>query len=91
MTGSRPFAGGQAMSYAPRPSEFRPCRESQAADGPGQAGPGLLRRIYDAIFQSRAKQAERVVAAYLERTGGRFTDAIERQLTDRLISGDWRR
>jgi len=78
------------MSYAPRPSEFLHCRESQAPRGAVRAGPGLLRRIFDAIFQSRQKQAERMVAAYLERTGGRFTDAIERQLTDRLISGDWR-
>jgi hypothetical protein len=50
-----------------------------------------LRRIYDAVFESRQKQAERMIAAYLERTGGRFTDDIERRLTDRLISGDWRR
>ncbi len=51
----------------------------------------LLRRIYDAVFESRQKQAERVAVAFLEQSGGRFTDDIERRLTDRLITGSWRR
>lgn len=81
------------MAYAARPSEFVPCHGSRPTDRGGVAAsrPGLLRRIYDAVFESRQKQAERMIAAYLERTGGRFTDDIERRLTDRLISGDWRR
>jgi hypothetical protein len=77
------------MTYSPRPSDFVPCRESHA--GVGVAHRGILRRIYDAVFESQQKQAERVVAAYLERSGGRFTDDIERRLTERLISGEWRR
>jgi len=40
---------------------------------------------------SRQRQAERAVAAYLETTGGRFTDDIERRVTERLITGEWRR
>jgi hypothetical protein len=74
------------MTYAPRPSAFVSCRESEPA-----RRPGLLRRLYDALLESREKEAERMVAAYLERTGGRFTDDIERRLTERLISGEWRR
>jgi hypothetical protein len=75
------------MTYAPHPSAFVPCRESE----PAARRPGLMRRLYDALLESREKEAERVVAAYLERTGGRFTDDIERRLTERLISGEWRR
>lgn len=80
------------MTYAARPSEFVPCRPTASADLRPTIGRrrGLLRRIVDALFESREKQAERAVAAYLESTGGRFTDAIERRLTDRLVSGDWR-
>jgi hypothetical protein len=81
------------MAYAARPSEFVPCGESRSADREVGGSPrrGWLRRIYDAVLESRQKQAERVAAAYLEGTGGRFTDDIERRLVDRLVSGDWRR
>ena len=81
------------MTYAARPSEFVPCRQSEPAD-PGRrvrSRPGLLRRIYDAIVESREKQAERAISAYLESTGGRFTDSIERRITERLVSGNWTR
>ena len=81
------------MTYAARPSEFVPCHDSLPADRAGRATRrrGLLRRIYDAVIVSRERQAEREIAAYLESTGGRFTDSIERRLTDRLVSGNWRR
>jgi hypothetical protein len=81
------------MTYAPRPSELVPCLDGERATRTATAPrrPGLLRRFYEALFESRQKQVEREVAAYLERTGGRFTDDIERRLSERLISGDWRR
>src|SRR5262245_14993272 len=79
------------MTYAARPSEFVPYRECPAADHAVAKRRGLLRRIYDAVLRSRQTQAERVVAAYLEHTGGRFTDDIERRITERLITGDRRR
>jgi hypothetical protein len=80
------------MTFAVRPSELTPCGKQRPADGRGATRRrGLLRRIYDAVFESRQKQADRVVEAYLDRTGGRFTDEIERRITMRLISGDWHR
>jgi len=80
------------MTYAARPSEFVPCQECPPAERAGAAGrPGFLRRLYDAMLHSRQTQAEREIAAYLEQTGGRFTDDIERRVTDRLITGEWRR
>jgi hypothetical protein len=44
---------------------------------PRAAAPHLRRRVR--------------IEAYLDRTGGRFTDEIERRITMRLISGDWHR
>jgi len=80
------------MTYAARPNEFIPSRTCVTADQVGAVRrPGLLRRIYEALHRSRQKQAERVVATYLESTGGRFTDDIERRVTERLISGQWPR
>jgi hypothetical protein len=80
------------MAYVARPNEFIPCREDRsAACVGGTVRPGLFRRIYAAMHLSRQTQAERAVAAYLESTGGRFTDEIERRVTERLILGEWRR
>jgi hypothetical protein len=81
------------MTYLARPNEFIPSSHGRPADRTGGAArrPGLLRRIYEAMLRSRQTQAERVVTAYLESTGGRFTDDIERRVTERLITGEWRR
>jgi len=81
------------MTYLARPNEFIPSHQGRpAARASGVARrPGLLRRIYEAMHGSRQRQAERAVAAYLETTGGRFTDDIERRVTERLITGEWRR
>jgi hypothetical protein len=48
-----------------------------------------VRRIFDAIFESRQKQADRDIARFLARSGGRFTDDIEREITQRLLTGNW--
>jgi hypothetical protein len=50
---------------------------------------GILRRIFDAIFESRQKQADRDIARFLARSGGRLTDDIEREITQRLLTGNW--
>jgi hypothetical protein len=52
---------------------------------------GLLRRVLDALHESRQRAADREIARLLERTGGRMTDSIERQITERLTTNDWAR
>jgi hypothetical protein len=83
------------MTYAPRPSEFVPFFEAPAAKKsavkPAARRPGLLRRLFDAVVESRQRTAEREAVRYLARSGGRFTDAVERELTDHLIRGGWLR
>ncbi len=80
------------MTYIARPNEFIRCGENRSAGGARAIRRrGLLRRIYEAMSWSREKQAERAVAAYLEGLGGRFTDEIERRITERLVTGQWRR
>jgi len=46
--------------------------------------PGLLRRLLDALVASRLQQAEHEIARYLESTGGKFTDTVEREIEERL-------
>jgi hypothetical protein len=79
------------MTYAPRPNEFVPYFEAPAALAHRIGAPrrGLLRRIFGGIFESREEQAERHAADYIARSGGRLTDEIERQITNRIIGGNW--
>ena len=49
---------------------------------------GVLRRIFDAIIEPRQSQADRDIARLLARSGGRLTDDIEREMTQRLFTGN---
>jgi hypothetical protein len=71
------------MTYSPRMKDFA------LAAAPVAPRQGLLRRIFEAVFDSRRRSAERDIARFVGRTGGRFTDDIERQITNRLINSDW--
>ena len=54
---------------------------------------GIWRRIFDAVYESRRRHADREVAAFIDRSGGRMTDNIEFQISQRLMTGDrngWR-
>ena len=46
--------------------------------------PGLLRRLLDTLVTSRLQRTEYEIARYLESTGGKFTDSIEREIEERL-------
>ena len=51
--------------------------------------PGILRRIFGAIFETRQEQIEREVARFVARSGGRITDDIERQIMQHFFTGNW--
>jgi hypothetical protein len=46
--------------------------------------PGIFRRMAEALIDRRQRKADREVAAYIERSGGRLTDSIERELMERV-------
>ena len=54
---------------------------------------GILRRIFDAIFdamhESRRRQAEREIAKFVALRGGPITDDFEREMTRRLFTSNW--
>jgi hypothetical protein len=50
--------------------------------------PGLLRRLANAVMKARQNQVDRELAQFLLRSGGRLTDDIERQMTERLLRRD---
>lgn len=45
---------------------------------------GFFRSLLDAMILARQHEAEREIARYLDRTGGRFTDQSEREI-ERLL------
>ena len=71
------------MTYSPRLKDF-----AHAAT-PAAPRPGLMRRAFDVVFESRRRSAERDIARFVARAGGRLTDDIERRITDRLVNSDW--
>jgi hypothetical protein len=80
------------MAYAAHHRDFVPhFRDQASATGSNAVArkAGLLRRIFDAIVEQRQKQADRDIARFLARSGGRLTDDMEREMTQRLLTGDW--
>jgi hypothetical protein len=76
------------MSYALDAKGFFPSVHGgrTAASSPPASKPGVLRRIVQAILESRQRQADREIAHFLARSGGRLTDDMERRLTEHLLS-----
>jgi hypothetical protein len=54
---------------------------------PAGARTSILRRIFAAIERLDHRRAEREAARFIADHGGRFTDAIERQLIEYLCGG----
>jgi hypothetical protein len=52
------------------------------------ARPGFFKRFIRALHQARLRQAEREIALYIGRTGGRLTDSIEREIEHRFLARD---
>ncbi len=64
-----------------------PKHEAFAARGAAARKPGILRRIATAMDRHRARQLDREIADILARSGGRFTDSIERQIDHQITFG----
>jgi hypothetical protein len=78
-----------AMAYVLNAQEFRPSirgRRRTPASNSRASKPGILRRIVQAMFEWRQAQADRQIARFLARSGGRVTDDLERRLTEHLLS-----
>jgi len=76
------------MAYAARPSDFH---SGVVAARPAVRvpRPGFFTRLFDALIDTRARQAERDVGAYLARRGFKLTDSVEREMNERLFNGGW--
>jgi hypothetical protein len=79
------------MTYAAHHQDFAHCavHEVPAARGAVGKKPGILQRIVDAVRNSRQRQADREIAAFIARSGGRLTDDIERRMMQRISMPQW--
>jgi hypothetical protein len=48
--------------------------------------PSFFNWLFTAMMAARTRQAEREIALYLHRTGGKFTDEAEREIERRFLS-----
>lgn len=60
-----------------------PSDTSFTAAAPKQS---FIVRLFRALHEARMRQAEREIALYLARTGGKFTDSTEREIEQRFLS-----
>jgi hypothetical protein len=79
------------MTIAARPADFQSNIAAYRRPVAVKAAPrpAILRRVFDVVFETRQRHAERVVEAYLARTGYRFTDSIERELNEHMFKSGW--
>ena len=61
---------------------------SDTAVTPTPARPSLFVRFFRALHESRMRQAEREIALYIERSGGKLTDSTEREIERRFLAPD---
>lgn len=60
-----------------------------APQAPAQHKTGFLRRVANAISSWASRGDDDDVAALLERSGGRLTDSIEREMLQRRTHSNW--
>jgi hypothetical protein len=77
------------MTYATHHRDFAFVGKASTKNNAAANKAGVLRRIFDSIFESRQKQADRDIAAFIAGRGGRITDELEREMTLRLMTSNW--
>jgi hypothetical protein len=72
------------MSTLTYREEFAPAAPAEAAT-PQRAS--FWRRLWASFIASQQRRAEREIAHFIASRGGAFTDATEREIMHRLLSG----
>jgi len=77
------------MTYAAHSADFQRRAASRGRLSDAAPPASLLRRLFDAIFESRERQTAREIEAFLARRGDRLSDSVERELNERFFGGGW--
>jgi hypothetical protein len=73
------------FSHALSPSDTALTATARTAT-PGR--PSFFKRFFRALHEARLRQAEREIALYIQRSGGKLTDSIEREIERRFLAPD---
>ena len=77
------------MTYAAHHAEFSRYADHKSAPEHGAANKTGLRRLFEAVFESRQRQTDKEIARFIADAGGRLTDDIERQMMRHLSTSNW--
>ena len=69
-------------------TQSNPLGASAAADhAVARPKPNLFARLLESLVESRQRQAEREIARLIELRGGKLTDSLEFQISQRVLQG----
>ena len=79
------------MEYTTHCGDFAVCKDRAApvAIGIGAKLARLARRLTDALVVPRQEEVDRKIAGVLDRSGGRITDSMEREIIRKALGSDW--
>ena len=77
------------MSSAAHQVHFLGPAKACPNSGAGARKPRFFRRIFDAVIESDRSRMDREIASILARSGGRFTDAMEREAFQSQFASKW--
>jgi hypothetical protein len=83
---------GDVMAYAAHCRDFGLSgdREAPVASGIGAKLARLTRLLTAAAAAQRQREVDRKIGLLLARSGGRFTDSMEREMMEKALLSDWR-
>jgi hypothetical protein len=78
-----------AMTYSTRPSDFHNAIPYSPVRHPAARRRGIWRIVFDAIMGAHQRDAQREIDRFVARSGGKFSDSLEREIGERLSRSDW--
>lgn len=75
-----PAASAQFNGFVPTISEAL-----SAAEPKRGSHPGLFARMFNAVHEAQTRRAERQIARFIEASGGRMTDDLERKIERHFV------
>jgi hypothetical protein len=83
---------GDVMAYAAHSKNFDRSgdRTAPVTSGIGAKLARLAGLLSEVSAAQRQKEVDREIALLLARSGGRFTDSMEREIMEKALASDWR-
>jgi hypothetical protein len=79
----------ELMTHRINNAEVRSCAGIESASRQSGTRGGILQRVLSSISEWDRTQADQEIGRFLTRSGGRFTDDVERQMMQRATLSSW--